>query len=81
MAQASIHDLRRAAPSDSAPAEALRRVELPLRDLEFAVECYLLDHGSHLDIATRRFLAQLRDALGQVSLTAHELADCAATRR
>ncbi|MDT8345075.1 MAG: hypothetical protein RQ752_11670 [Thermohalobaculum sp.] len=73
MAQTSTLSIDRRSSPDAAPGEALRRVELPLRDLEFAVQCYLLDHGVRLDTGTRRFLAGLRDAIGALSITAHQL--------
>jgi len=70
MGKACISIGSKPVPHDPDSAEALRRVELPLRDLEYNIEAYLLANGARLDTGTRRFLAQLRDALGNLSLTA-----------
>jgi len=81
MAEASSSVEIRPLSQDIASAEALRRVELPLRDLEYNVEAYLLDNGAKLDTGTRRFLAQLRDALGGLSVAAGHLGQTSPPRR
>lgn len=58
--------------------DALRRVEIPLRDLEYAIEAYLLAHGQQLDTGTRCFLAQVRDGVERVAQAAREVSDAAA---
>lgn len=48
----------------------IRELHLPLCNLEYTVEQYLLSHGQRLDTETRLLLAGVRDCLSH-------LADCA----
>ena len=71
--------LAEAAGTDAMPAiqaETLLSVELPLRDLEYAIESYLLDHGPRLDTRTRCFLAGIRDGVGRVARSVRDLPVC-----
>lgn len=54
-------------------SDPVRDVELPLRDLEFAIEQYLMETGCCLDLRTRAFLASVRDGIGHVALRAGEM--------
>ena len=46
--------------------EVMGRVQLPLENVEFALEQYLLAHGQRLDTETRILLAGVRDCVGRV---------------
>jgi hypothetical protein len=48
-------------------------VQLPLENVEFALDQYLLAHGQRLDIETRVMLAGVRDCVGQVVASARRL--------
>ena len=47
--------------------EVLDGVALPLRNLEYTIEQYLLAHGARLDTETRFLLAGVRDCVGRVA--------------
>lgn len=47
--------------------EVLDDVSLPLANLEYTIEQYLLAHGARLDTETRFLLAGVRDAVGRVA--------------
>ena len=55
--------------------DLLKRVHLPMANLEFVIEQYLLTNGQRLDLETRTLLAGVRDAVGRVSDTARDMAD------
>ncbi|MEM7056566.1 MAG: hypothetical protein AAF557_03190 [Pseudomonadota bacterium] len=42
-------------------------VEIPLKNIEFTIQQYLLAHGSRLDTETRILLAGIRDCVGRVA--------------
>ena len=50
-------------------------VALPLKNLEFTIDQYLLANGCRLDVETRYLLAGVRDCLGQVVSSTVRLAD------
>jgi hypothetical protein len=53
--------------------EVMSRVQLPLENVEFALEQYLLAHGQRLDTETRILLAGVRDCVGRVVVSARRL--------
>ena len=53
--------------------EVLSGVQLPLENVEFALEQYLLSHGQRLDVETRILLAGVRDCVGRVVVSARRL--------
>ncbi len=54
--------------------EVMSAVQLPLENVEFALEQYLLSHGQRLDTETRVLLAGVRDCVGRVVVSARRLA-------
>ena len=62
--------------------EVMSAVQLPLENVEFALEQYLLAHGQRLDTETRVLLAGLRDCVGRVVVSTRRLSrDGDGTRR
>lgn len=53
--------------------EVMSRVQLPLENVEFTLEKYLLDNGQRLDTETRILLAGVRDCVGRVVVSARRL--------
>ena len=53
--------------------EVIRAVQLPLENVEFALDQYLLAHGPRLDTETRILLAGVRDCVGRVVVSARQL--------
>jgi len=53
--------------------EVMSRVQLPLENVEFALEQYLLANGQRLDTETRILLAGVRDCVGRVVVSARRL--------
>ena len=47
--------------------QRLDDVEIPLKNLEFTIQEYLLAHGTRLDTETRFLLAGIRDCVGRVA--------------
>jgi hypothetical protein len=58
---------------DDRIGEVLSGVEIPLENVAFAVEQYLLSHGQRLDAETRVLLAGVRDCVGRVVVSARQL--------
>jgi hypothetical protein len=54
--------------------KVMSAVQLPLENVEFALEQYLLSHGQRLDTETRVLLAGVRDCVGRVVVSARRLA-------
>lgn len=54
--------------------DVLDGVELPLKNLEFTIEQYLLAHGTRLDCETRMLLAGVRDCVGRVAGSTRRMA-------
>ena len=52
---------------DDPMAHAIAGVQLPLENVEFTIEQYLLNHGPRLDTETRVLLAKVRDCIGNVA--------------
>ena len=48
-------------------------MQLPLENVEYALEQYLLEHGQRLDTETRILLAGIRDCVGRVAVSARRL--------
>jgi len=53
--------------------EVICAVQLPLENVEFALDQYLLAHGPRLDTETRILLAGVRDCVGRVVVSARRL--------
>jgi hypothetical protein len=53
--------------------EVISAVQLPLENVEFALDQYLLAHGQRLDTETRVLLAGVRDCVGRVAVSARRL--------
>ena len=53
--------------------EVVTRVQLPLENLEFALDSYIEDNGSFLDKRTRAMLISVREGLHRVALSARAL--------
>ena len=53
--------------------EVIGAVQLPLENVEFALDQYLLAHGQRLDTETRVLLAGVRDCVGRVVVSARRL--------
>ena len=53
--------------------EVMSAVQLPLANVEFALEQYLLSHGQRLDTETRILLATVRDCVGRVAVSMRRL--------
>jgi len=53
--------------------EVMCAVQLPLENLEFTVEQYLLENANRLDPETRMLLAGVRDCLGRVAVSTRRL--------
>ncbi len=53
--------------------EVIGTVQLPLENVEFALDQYLLAHGQRLDTETRILLAGVRDCVGRVVVSARRL--------
>ncbi len=53
--------------------DALVLIRLPLENLEFTLEQYLIQNGCRLDTDTRVLLAGVRDCVAQVAVSTREL--------
>ena len=53
--------------------EALALIRLPLENLEFTLEQYLMQNGCRLDTDTRVLLAGVRDSVARVAVSARRL--------
>ena len=53
--------------------EVICSLQLPLENVEYALDQYLLDNGLRLDTETRILLAGIRDCIGRVAVTARRL--------
>ena len=69
MTSAPRHD-----PETDRIGEVMSAVQLPLENVEFALEQYLLVNGPRLDAETRSLLAGVRDCLGRVVVSTRHLA-------
>ncbi|MEM1345889.1 MAG: hypothetical protein AAGI34_15095 [Pseudomonadota bacterium] len=50
-------------------------IRLPLENIEFTLEQYLLENGCRLDLETRLLLARLRDSLGAVAQSSRRMVE------
>jgi hypothetical protein len=55
-------------------AEVVSDVQIPLDNLAYTVEAYLMANGSRLDVETRLLLAGVRDCAGRVAGSVREMA-------
>lgn len=63
-------------PKDSIDDGVLERsVRLPLENIAFVLEQYVLDNGSWLDPQTRWLIAGIRDSVREVAATSRRLGD------
>lgn len=67
MAQTQIEGWR------GSQVDVVEGVTLPLKNLEFMIQEFLLANGSRLDVETRFLLAGVRDCLGQVAVSSTRL--------
>ena len=63
----------RQGPGSDRIGEVMSGVQLPLENVEFALEQYLLSHGQRLDTETRILLAGVRDCVGRVVVSTRRL--------
>lgn len=56
-------------------SEVMSRVHLPLTNIEFVIEQYLMTQGARLDLETRMLLACVRDGVGQVADSTRRLTE------
>ena len=55
--------------------EVLKGVQLPLENVEFTIEQYLLTNGARLDTETRFLLAGVRDCVHRVAGSTRQMVD------
>ena len=55
-------------------AEVVSDVQLPLDNLAYTVEAYLMANGQRLDFETRLLLATVRDCAGRVAGSVRQMA-------
>ena len=60
-------------PEGDRIGEVICSLQLPLENVEYALERYLLDNGQRLDTDTRILLAGIRDCIGRVAVSARRL--------
>ena len=53
--------------------EVMAAVQIPLENVEFTLEHYLLANGQRLDTETRMLLAHIRDSIGRVVVSTRSL--------
>ncbi|MEL7467225.1 MAG: hypothetical protein AAFN27_02145 [Pseudomonadota bacterium] len=58
---------------DDPVATAIAGVQLPLENVEYTIEQYLLMNGQRLDTETRVLLANVRDCVGSVAGSTREI--------
>jgi len=63
----------RHAPAPDRIGEILDAVQMPLENMEFTIERYLLENGPRLDTETRVLLAGLRDRIGEVAVSTRRI--------
>jgi len=62
-------------PGGDRIGEVIGAVQLPLENVEYALEQYLLDNGTRLDTETRVLLASIRDCVGRIAITTRRLSN------
>ena len=65
---------------DPTMREMLEGVQIPLENVEYTIEQYLLANGARLDTETRFLLAGVRDCVGRVAGSTRRLARRRSTR-
>ena len=60
---------------DARIAAVVSDVQIPLDNLAYTVEAYLLANGARLDTETRLLLAGIRDCAGRVAGSVRQMAD------
>lgn len=70
---------RPVAPQADCVSDVLTRVQLPLENIEYALEGYLRDNVNWLDPQTRDLLVAVRDSVGRVASNARTIQTAAAT--
>jgi hypothetical protein len=60
--------------TDARLAEVVSDVQIPLDNLAYTVEAYLMANGARLDVETRLLLAGVRDCAGRVAGSIREMA-------
>ena len=53
--------------------EVVAGIRLPLENVEFTIEQFLLANGCRLDLETRMLLAGVRDCVGRVAVSTRRL--------
>lgn len=59
--------------SNDPVTHAVVGVQLPLENVEFTIEQYLMNNGQRLDTETRVLLANIRDCVGSVAGSTREI--------
>lgn len=49
--------------------QLMANIQMPLENIEFTIEQYLLDNGARLDPETRFLLANVRDSVGRIAVS------------
>lgn len=60
---------------DETVTEVLSGVQLPLENLEYTIQQYLLANGTRLDTETRLLLAGVRDCVGRVAGSTRQMVE------
>jgi hypothetical protein len=69
-----FHKMSAKSTVDARLAEVVSDVQLPLDNLAFTVEAYLMANGPRLDTETRYLLAGIRDCAGRVAGCVRQMA-------
>jgi hypothetical protein len=60
---------------DDEVGKVLADVQLPLENVEYTIEQFLLDRGTRLDLETRCLLATVRDCVGRIAGSTRQVVD------
>lgn len=61
--------------NDETVTEVLSGVQLPLENVEYTIQQYLLANGTRLDTETRLLLAGVRDCVGRVAGSTRQMVE------
>lgn len=61
--------------SDDEVGQVLADVQLPLKNVEYTIEQFLLHRGTRLDLETRCLLATIRDCVGRIAGSTSRVVD------
>lgn len=66
---------RQAEPSDGQDRveQLMARIQMPLENIEYTIQEYLLQNGARLDPETRFLLARVRDSVGRIAVSSRHL--------